>query len=312
MEKLEVKKTIKTEQNKNNKDEKSLNFLNSKNKKKLINEQKKHKNIKKNPSKLKIFLKNSNIISILNKNKTSIIILFILLFLTTVLCFITFSNNTYFMFLNRPKILENGFLLSLIIFIFLLLLVANFILQVYLNDKSNNLKDGDKNNIDKLEFKPNILSSNLINKNPENNNEKSYLNINEFNNEENFKNLEIKSNSFVKKTNQNIVKSTFQNKKLENKKIKEKDKKISFSIKNSLKINNFKQYFIIFLQFLILVLAFHLQILWLCVFISFCTFFSLFILLYKFKKVQNKIFCVILLLIDICILLSFYFIYLLN
>lgn len=258
MEKLQVKKIDK----KQNKDEQSLNFLNTK--KDNLNVNKKAKKIKRDQNNKKNkgnFIKNklssfktSKYFSVLNAYKIPITFVFILFLLTSVFCFVTFINNPYFIFLMRPKVLGNGELLSVTIFIFLSLLFINFVCGIFVKDNKN---------------------SSVTNED---------------------KNIKIQEKSFLKEN----IKNT------------KKLKKIQKFDKNLLKKHNFKLIFLIFLEILFLILAFNLHFLWLCVFICFITFFTLFVLLYKSKKSQNKILSIILLLNFVCILLSFYFIYLLN
>jgi len=185
-----------------------------------------------------------------NENKFSFIAFSVLLILNSVLVFMTFSNSTYFMFLKRPKILENGFMLSLIIFLFLLLLYSNFLLETLLN-----------------------LSNKIIDENPK--------------------------NDVIKRDNEKVPKQ-------------KKYKKSAYFNKKSIKNYKFKLYFLIFVQILALVISFHIQCLWLCVFISFCIFFTIFLHLFKTLKKQNRIFDIVLILNFLCVLLSFYFIYLYN
>lgn len=182
--------------------------------------------------------------------KISYIICCLLMTSVIVFAFLMFSNNTYFVFLKRPKILENGYLLATIISLFSVLLFLNFVLETQFG-----------------------LGKEILVKNKEN---KNVIEKNE-----------------ILKTNK-------------------KHKNIKLFSKKSAKKYNFKAYFAIFIQLLLLMLAFNIHSLWLCVFISFCSFFTLFIHLYKTKTIQNKIFDIVLILNYLCILLSFYFIYLYN
>ncbi len=220
---------------------------------------------------------------ILKNFKIQTTILFVCTIVLCILCIIAFSNNPYYLFLNRPKILKNSSLLIIMMILFLVLLFSSFI---------SNLSDIAK--IKKLSDRQNIS----IIKNIELNNKKEVI------------------KSYDKKNLNNKNELTF----IKQKKAAQKNN-IEKCIKNEnvLKINekykksiNFKQYILIFSLFLSIILFFSWHVLWFCVFICFAIFFALFTLLYKSNGKKSRIFCLVLLLNFVCILLSFYFIYLLN
>ena len=230
--------------------------IKTKNKKqKNFNIRNRKKNNKENYKNSNVTKKSNNILFekflfAVKSHKFSYIIYSLFLVTLITLAFLTFSNNTYFVFLKRPKVIENGFLLAIIIALFLLLMYVNFTLETILP-----------------------LSS---------------------------KNRPLKNENKVFKEEDKILEKD------------KKRKKNKLFIQKNAKKYDFKLYFIIFIQILALILAFDIQSLWLCVFICFCTFFTLFIKLFKSKKVQNKIVDIVIILNYLCILLSFYFIYLYN
>ena len=234
-------------------------IFDKKNKKNHINQQKNKKK-----------LNNSNIFFCCIKhawsNNKSKIITFILLFaIAIILNFSIISNTSYYVFLKKPKILENAITIQLVNTLFLTLLFGLYIFETYLDELKLYKKCTSKNESCNANFDINKLQK--IDKN-------------------------TKTDIDGKSTKKNKI-----------------FKKIA---KNRQKNTNFKQFLIIFSLFLILLLAFLIKLLWLCVFIAFIIFFSLFVLLVRLKHKKTKIFCIVLILADICILLSFYFVYLLN
>ena len=229
-----------------------------------------NKNFEKNQQKNKDLSKKFNkmcycIKNVWCENKVKILTFSILFVATIIFNFFIISNTSFYVFLKKPKILENATLLQMINFIFLLFLIAIFIYEIYL-DQSKLLKQSNQK-------------------------------------------IDLKAKDFDAEIDVNLDKNTNKTFFKTNKKNNKIHKKITKNHKN---YAIFKQILIIFSLFLILLLSFWLKLLWLCVFVSFIIFFSLFVLLYRLKHKSSKIFCIVLILVKICILLSFYFIYLLN
>ena len=227
-------------------------------------------------------LKNSMFIQILLKNKFSTIAIVLSFMLSFLLCILFLNNNAYYIFLMRPKILENSSVLIILICLFLILLLLTYFINVILFCKeqslNNNTSRNETNITKNLETKTEIKTA--------------------IENDIKDKKLDIKqSKTHLLFNNPQKVVLT---------------RNLSKTAKNGLKIINFKQILSIFLLFLLLFIGFELKFLWLCVVICFAIFFKLFVLLLKEKGIFKKLIYFILLLNEFCILCSFYFIYLLN
>ena len=202
------------------------------------------------------------ILCIIKTCKVLVISVFLLFCLTILASSLTISNNGYYMFLNRPKILQDAGLLLSIIIIFLTILLVHFVTNLISISKRNGSKYFDA----------------FLNTEQQTNKNEHYNKIDD----------KLKNNKNSKKTLSKSHK------------------------KEIIKTCNYRQYLFIFLSFLAITLLFHLHLLWGCVFVCFAVFFSLFVLIFKSHGKISKIISIVLLLNFVCILLSFYFIYLLN
>lgn len=137
-----------------------LQVSKSKNKAKIKPNSKNNPNFKKTKNAIskKQSLKNNLYLQTLLNSKFASILIFIAFCLCIVLCFTIFSNNAYYIFLNRPKILENSATLIILIVLFLSLLFLTYFFNVFVNVKSfenNQKKAGSFNQSENVDFDKN-------------------------------------------------------------------------------------------------------------------------------------------------------------
>ena len=226
-----------------------------------LNKNKKSKNIKNNTKKIKQKAKNNLFLKAFEKNKARFISLTCFYIVTLVLAIISFSNNGYYSFLSKPKVLENSNILIFMIVLLVTMLFLHYILQSVFDEKKQYIKE-EKTQVD-------------FEKNQEKINQKK---------QEKSKVVDITKKSIFAKIREKICKN---------------DRKFAVFIS-------------IFVFLLLIILFFNLFVLWICAFLSFLVLFSCIKIFMRSKCFSLRLLSVAIFLNAFCLLISFYFVYLLN
>ena len=104
---------------------------------------------KRNVKQKKLF-KNSRFEKFLNfeHNKVLLITFLILFLMASLFSYYIFSNNTYYVFIKKPQILSNAFLLALVLTILSMLTFAHLCIYLFFNYKNKSDLPNNKTNLD--------------------------------------------------------------------------------------------------------------------------------------------------------------------